>query len=211
MSSVSSVSRLRAGMARLVIATRFIPHGGANSTNPQPTTPAAAGGNSAAAGKPTALTLTANQVRIVDPQGSRSELRDAGNVVDGNPNTIWKTDHYNNTANFGGLKDGMGILVDLGSPKNVASVKVDFTTPGATVELRAGTQDFPSTADGDKQVESTYQTIGTPKVNAGPVVLLNSDGQPHQYLLIWISKLPAAQDQPTRYQVGVEDIQVLAS
>jgi hypothetical protein len=104
----------------------------------------------------------------------------------------------------------MGILVDLGAPKNVASVKVDFTAPGATVELKVGTQDFPSTKDGDGQLVSSYQTIGTPKT-AAAVVLLNSDGQPHQYLLIWISKLPQSLDQANRYQVGVEDIQVLAS
>jgi hypothetical protein len=79
------------------------------------------------------------------------------------------------------------------------------------VELKAGTQDFPSTTDGDKQVAATYQTIGTPKVNAPPVAVLPGDSQPHQYLLIWISKLPASVDQPTRYQVGVEDIQVSVS
>jgi hypothetical protein len=199
-------------MIGLLVATRYIPRGGGNG-NPQPTTPAGLGGNgtnSAPAGKPTALVLTPDQVRIVDPQGDRKEVQNAGNVVDGNPATVWQTQHYNNTANFGGLKDGMGILVDLGSPKNVASVKVDFTTPGATVELRAGTQDFGNTTDGDKQVESTYQTIGTPKADAGSVVLLNSDGQPHQYLLIWITKL-APSDQANKFQVGVEDIQVLAS
>lgn len=199
-----------------LLATRFIPSGsGGGGGNPQPTTPAGIGGNgtntAAPAGKATPLSLTPDQVRIVDPQGSRSELQNAGNVVDGNPNTVWKTDHYNNTPNFGGLKDGMGILIDLGSPKNVASVKVDFTEPGATVELKAGTQDFPSTTDGDKQVAATYQTIGTPKVNAPPVAVLPGDSQPHQYLLIWISKLPASADQPTRYQVGVEDIQVSVS
>jgi len=200
-------------MIGLLLATRYIPKGG-GAGNARPTTPAAVGagggGNSPAAGKPTALALTPNQVRIIDPQGSRSELQNVGNVVDGNPNTVWKTDHYNNTANFGGLKDGMGILVDLGSAKNVASVKVDFTAPGATVELKVGTQDFPSSKDGDGQLVSSYQTIGTPKA-AGSVVVLNSDGQPHQYVLIWISKLPPSVDQPNRYQVGVEDIQVLAS
>jgi hypothetical protein len=194
----------------LLIASRFIPKGDGGGS-PSPTRPAAVGGNSAPAGQPTAVPLTAGQVRIIDPQGTRSELHDVGNVVDGDPATIWKTESYKNSANFGGLKSGMGILVDLGSPKDVKSVKVSFTTPGATVELKAGTQDFPSSKDGDGQLIAAYQTIGTPKDNAGSSVLLNSDGRPIQYLLIWITKLPPSQERANEFQVGVEDIQVLAS
>jgi hypothetical protein len=194
----------------LLIASRFIPKGGGGGS-PQPTQPAAVGGNSAPSGKPTAVSLSPSQVRIIDPQGTRSELHDAGNVVDGDPTTIWKTESYKTSANFGGLKTGMGILVDLGSPKNVASVKINFTTPTATVELRTGTQDYPSTKDGDGQLVAAYQTIGTPKENAGSSVLLNSDGRSVRYLLIWITKLPPSQEKPGEFQVGVEDIQVLAS
>jgi hypothetical protein len=194
----------------LLIASRFIPKGNGGG-GPQPTTPAAVGGNSAPSGKPTVVALTPGQVRIVDPRGTRSELDHAGNVVDGDATSIWRTDSYKGSANFGGIKEGMGILVDLGSPRNVASVKVSFTTPGATVELKTGTQDYPSTKDGDGQLVAAYQTIGTPKENAGSSVLLNSDGRSVQYLLIWITKLPPSQEKANEYRVGVEDIQVLAS
>jgi hypothetical protein len=193
----------------LLIASRFIPKGG-NSGSPQPTTPAAVGGNSAPAGQPTAIALTPNQVRIVDPQGTRSEVAKAGNVVDGDPTTVWKTENYKGNANFGGIKTGMGILVDLGSPRDVKSVKINFTRPSATVELKTGTQDFPATKEGDNQLVASYQTIGTPKENAGSSVVLNNDGHAVQYLLIWITKLPPS-DLADQYQVGVEDIQVLAS
>jgi hypothetical protein len=196
--------------AGLLIASRFIPHGGGSGGN-QPTRPAVVGNQSAPAGQPTAVALTPGQVRVVDPQGTRSELRDSANVVDGNPATVWMSEHYYDRPDFGGRKAGMGILVDLGSPRDVKSVKVSFTTPGATVELKVGTQSYPSTNDGDAQLVSSYQTIGTPRENAGSQALLNSDGRQVQYLLIWITKLPPAQDRANQYQVGVEDIQVLAS
>ena len=196
--------------AGLLIASRFIPNGN-GSGGSAPTQPAVVGNQSQPAGKPTIIALTPGQVRIVDPQGTRSELRDAGNVVDGDPTTIWKTESYKGNPNFGGIKTGMGILIDLGSPKNVASVKVSFNTPGATVELKAGRQDFPSTKDGDTQLVGAYETVGTPRENAGSQLLLNSDGRSVQYLLIWITKLPPSQDKANEYQVGVEDIQVLAS
>jgi hypothetical protein len=195
----------------LLVATRFIPHSN-GAGNPPVTTPTTTGGGgpSASAGKPTALALTPSQVRIVDPQGTRTELSKVANVVDGDPSTIWQSDHYRGSANFGGLKDGMGILVDLGSPKTVAAVKINFTTPGATVELRTGTSDFPATKDGDTQLVAAYRTIGAPKENAGSSVLLPTDGRDVQYLLIWITKLPQS-ELANQYQVGVEDIQVLVS
>src|SRR5262249_38960887 len=132
----------------LLVATRFIPHGGGASNSPV-TTPTTSGGAGAStpAGQPTPVALTPNQVRIIDPQGNRTELSKVGNVVDGDPTTVWKTDNYKGNANFGGLKDGMGILVDLGQAKAVKAVKVNFTSPGATVELRAGTADYPSTKE----------------------------------------------------------------
>jgi hypothetical protein len=195
----------------LLAATRFIPHGNGTGNAPL-TTPTTTGGGDAStpAGKPTALALTPSQVRIIDPQGTRTELNKVGNVVDGDPTTIWQSDHYRGSANFGGIKDGMGILVDLGAAKEVAAVKVSFTTPGATVELRTGTSDFPATKDGDTQLVAAYQQDGAPKENAGSSVLLASDGRSVQYLLIWITKLPPS-DLANQYQVGVEDIQVLVS
>ena len=196
--------------AGLLIASRFIPHG-SGSNGPQPTQPAVVGNQSAPAGKPTPVALTPGQVRIIDPKGTRSELRDAGNVTDGNPATVWMSEHYFDRPDFGGRKDGMGILINLGSPREVTSVKVSFTTPGATVELKTGSQDYPSTSQGDSDLVAAYQTVGSPRENAPSQTLLNSDNRQVQYLLVWITKLPSAQDRANQFQVGVEDIQVLAS
>jgi eukaryotic-like serine/threonine-protein kinase len=196
-------------VAGLFIASRFLP-GSSSGGAPQLNPPTAGANTSQAAGKPVPVPLTANQVRVIDPMGTRSELRDIGNVVDGNPDTSWKTENYRGSANFGGIKDGMGILVNLGSPRAVASVKVSFIKPGATVELKTGSSDFPSTKEGDTQLLAAYTTLGTPKADAGSSVVLPSNNSPVQYLLIWITKLPPS-DQALSFQVGVEDIQVLAS
>ena len=45
------------------------------------------------------------------------------------------------SPNFGNLKPGMGVLIDLGAERDVANVKVDFLIPGATVEARVGSSD----------------------------------------------------------------------
>jgi len=191
----------------LLLAARFLVGTGTGAA-PAPT----ASGRTAAAptGKPKVLSIPPGQVRIVDaPGGTRTELRNAGNTVDGKPGTVWKTDHYQSSPRFGGKKAGMGILVDLGSPQSVADVEVDFANPGATVELRAGQLDTPATAAGDQQVIQTFTVVQQPVVvNATHDFLLAGDDPPVRFLLVWISELPAAADDPGRYQVGVSEIKV---
>ena len=161
-------------------------------------------------GQPTPVALTAKQLRIVDPGGTRSELGGVSAMVDGDQTTSWKTEHYVKNPAFGGNKPGMGILIDLGSPKDVTTVKITFANRGATVELRKGSTLPPATADGDNQVFQTYEPIGQPQ-EAGSTTVLNSDGHPVQYLLIWITKLPVSVDDSSRYQARIQEIEVSAT
>ena len=98
------------------------------------------------------IPLTADQVRVVDPpDGNRAELDDIGFVVDGELSTAWDTDTYNSAA-FGNLKPGMGILIDLGEARHVASVRVELGTPGATAEIRTGESDPGDSTAGDDEI-----------------------------------------------------------
>ena len=104
-------------------------------------------------GQPTVFSIPASQVRVIDPKGNRQrEFRDAANVVDGKISTTWRTDSYYGRPDFGGLKQGMGIWLDLGSPQQVASVKVDLSRQGASGELRVGSTDPGSSSAGDAVV-----------------------------------------------------------
>jgi len=159
-------------------------------------------------GQPTALALTGGQVRVVDGKGGdRQELSGADKTVDGSMSTGWNTQDYKPPADFGGLKPGMGLLVNLGSAKKVASVQVWLSAPGATIELRSGNNDPGSSADGDGTVLSRYTVVGDQHVDApANVILPGASDQPTQYLLIWISKLPS--DGKGGFQVGVQEIKV---
>jgi eukaryotic-like serine/threonine-protein kinase len=158
---------------------------------------------------PRPLKLTASQVRIVDPKGDRTELKNAGLTVDGDPNTGWKTDGYKNKPDFGGSKPGMGILIKLPEPVRVASVKVQLTMPGATAELRTGTADHEETSAGDKAIVDTYQVVGSPLVKHQGTMMVFAGDLNTQYLLIWITELPY--DSSTdRYRIGVQEITVEA-
>jgi hypothetical protein len=193
----------------LLLALKFLP-GSSNGSSSTPPATASVGTGAQPNGKPTRLTIPGNQVRVVDPGGDRTELAGAGNVVDGDAGTSWQTQHYNTPA-FGKLKPGMGILIDLGAPKNVSTVTIQFTNPGATVDLRSGTTNPPSTKAGDQQVLDGYKAIGQPREDAPSNTVFNANGSPVQYLLVWLSNLPVSIDDPTRFRVGIDEIQVTAN
>jgi eukaryotic-like serine/threonine-protein kinase len=198
-------------VAGLLLATQYLPKNKSVAA-PAPST-AASSANPVANNRPKPLPLSASQVRIVDPpRGSRSELRDAGNIVDGNENTAWMTEHYNEPK-FGNLKPGMGILLNLGSPQSVSNVNVSFTVPGATVQLYAGTSDpgaNGATSQTDQQVYKSYKPIGADPTEAKTTSILGvpDDVGKIQYLMVWISELPQTPDSSGRYVVGVSEIQV---
>lgn len=157
---------------------------------------------------PRPITLSANQVRIVDPGGDRAETKNSDRVVDGNPDTIWFTNGYKQ-SNFGG-KPGMGILIKLNEPAKVASVKVELTMAGATAELRTGAGDPGDTTVGDQEIEQSFTIVGKQQPDAGTTVVFPTDlSQPYQYLLIWITSLPT-EDQSAQfpYKIGVREITV---
>jgi Serine/threonine protein kinase len=171
--------------------------GAASETDPPPS-------------KPVKLDLKPNQLRVIDPEGDRTELDGVEKVVNGDPNDGWETDSYNRAA-FGNLKDGMGILINLGEPREVTSVRVEFSAPGFSAELRWGSRDYPSTSSGDRQLVDSYHRIGNPFEKADGSTVTFSDfvpGQKYQYLLLWITYLP--QNESGRYKIGVQEITVQA-
>jgi hypothetical protein len=199
---------LAIAVAGLLVGTQAL-SGGDNAPSPGRTS----GGNAApatpdgggAAAQPVALTPV--NVRVVDPDGKRDELDGAGNAIDGDLDTGWGPDHYN-SAKFGNLKSGMGILIDLGEPHAVTSVKVDLSATGATAQLRHGTVDPGDDRAGDEQINTTYPKIAE-FVNHDGTTMAFGGFDPdakYRYLMLWITEMPP--DGKGRFYVGVQEIAV---
>ncbi|MEV4196923.1 protein kinase family protein [Micromonospora globbae] len=182
-------------------------------TNPvaAPTSSAPAGGDGAPA--PTVGPLRIQDIRIVDPDSKkRDELDGAKKIIDKNEDEGWRTDRYPNDK-FGDLKRGMGVWIDLGAPHTVKSLQVTLSGTGASAELLTGTQNWPSTSSGDKQLLENYKTrIGQPYEDHDGATMafagFNPDAQ-YRYLLFWVTKLPA--DDDGGYRLGVQEITVQGS
>jgi hypothetical protein len=179
-----------------------------STTQPQSAASPAPSGASPT-GKPEQIRLTADQVRVIDPDSKpRDELDGVAAVVDGDLNEGWSTHSYERNPKFGGLKRGMGILINLNQPRHLTSVQVVLSAPGASAELRTGSIDAPSTSAGDKKIIDNYvNRIGEPYERYDGSTMTFSDFDPeqqYQYLLFWITELP--QDSPARYKIGVQEI-----
>src|SRR5690606_30997058 len=68
----------------------------------------------------------------LDPQGDGSEHPDEarnGYAFDGDPSTSWSSERYN-TPEWGGLKDGVGLILELDEPGPVRGLEIDTGVSG---------------------------------------------------------------------------------
>ena len=148
-------------------------------------------------GKPIAIT----GAQDFDPFGSDgSEYPDdVDKVYDGAPDTYWQTSYYA-SADFGRLKSGVGVILDLGKSQQVGKVTVSFVGD-TSVELRAASSDAgaqPASFDGYSKVAEGSGTTVTLK----PDKALKS-----RYLLVWLTELPVQADDG-KWRGRVSDIKV---
>ncbi|TDE52878.1 serine/threonine protein kinase [Nonomuraea mesophila] len=131
-----------------------------------------------------------------DPLGDGDEKSDIAKLaIDGKPGTLWKTESYS-SADLGRLKDGVGLLLDMGKSMQISDVVATLgDAPGATVELKVG-----DSADLD-----ALETVATKKDAAGKTTLTPEEPASGQYVLIWFTRVPtdAGKFHGTIYDVVV--------
>lgn len=172
--------------------------------DPAPSTGAPSSSPDGATAAP--LELSPSQVRVVDPPpGDRTELDGVEAVVDGDLGTGWRTATYYDGLSV--VKPGIGILVDLGEPRQVSTVQVEVNAGGATAELRTGDTDPGGTEDGDDTINDSYSTVGSPIEEAGTTMVFDGfdPDVTYQYLLVWFTDLPPSDDGD---QVEVQQVTV---
>ncbi len=137
-------------------------------------------------------------VHDFDPQGDGQEdPAHVADAVDGDPTTVWQTDHYQGNAHFGGLKQGVGLLLDLGSVREVSTVRIRLTTPGAAVEVHAG--------DSPRVDPATPALAGSDQ--AGQDLTLHVPTHHARYWLVWLTALPP--DGRGGFAEGIAEISLL--
>jgi hypothetical protein len=156
-----------AALAVIAVAAFAVNHD--NSNNPTTTSTGGGGGGGGA------VSLTGAGGYDPPPGDGTEHDSDAPNATDGDPATFWTTEHYG-SQDFGGIKKGVGLVLD--APRSVALKKLTVTTdtPGFTALVRAG--DSPESA----QADSSSQTV-----NGTTTFALN--GRAGSVYVLWITQL----------------------
>lgn len=110
-------------------------------------------------------------------------------VYDGSPQTVWTTEGYNSET-FGGVKQGVGITVDLGQAQKISSVTLDLPT-SAQATVYAG-----------DQATNSGTEIGKTEGRTGQVVLEPQSEVTAQYVTIWFTSLAPSDDGRYRASLG---------
>lgn len=157
---------------------------------------ASAAASSSAAQAVTALPVASAVAFGPDGPADGDDPGGAKYAINGGASQSWSTQWYA-TAQFGMLKHGTGLLLDLGGSVTVSSVVIDLSKyQGTVLEIRAGN----GTAPQDLAVVATAS-------NVGGVVRLTLPRPPTaRYLLVWFTQLPP--DGAGHYQETVSHVQV---
>ncbi|MCH0564405.1 MULTISPECIES: protein kinase family protein [unclassified Streptomyces] len=196
--AVSALLIAALGLGSWQLADALMDRGKSDDTQPTQTTD----GNDDNAQKPASgKSIGIEGARDFDPFGKDgSEYPgDVYKVYDSASGTYWQTSYYE-SARFGNLKPGVGVVLDLGRSQQVGQVTVSFM--GSTsVELRApsdSTGTSPTSFDGYVKVAEGKGTTVTLK----PTKTLNA-----RYLLVWLTELPIQADEG-KFRGRVIDVKV---
>jgi len=133
--------------------------------------------------------LDVEAVSDFDPQGTdggeNPEL--ARLAVDSKPATAWTTSSYFGSAQLGLLKDGVGLLLDLGQPQNVGSVSLLLQGSPTSVQVYAAPGDAarpPTALTGLDPVGEA--TAGDTELTVRPKSTLTS-----RWVMVWLTELPS--------------------
>lgn len=157
------------------------------------TSPGAAG-RSVAPARP----LSVAAIRDFDPEGDNGRENPArvASAIDGDEATAWTSETYTTPA-FGGAKDGLGLVLDLGGDRTVRAVEVDGSpgwsgdvvvaaTPGADRSSWGASAATVTDAPSKARVELTQPVTG-------------------RYILLWFTRLPPSG------RVAVDELRVLGT
>ena len=123
--------------------------------------------------------IQAAQVRVYDITGDPDNQNRVDRVIDGKPESAWKT--YDYKQPFPALKPGVGVMVSFAEPVKLAAVLIDSPSAGSKVEIR-------STSSGDANLDDTT-VIGQATLNEGRTEIRLDQAEPSQHLLLWITQL----------------------
>jgi len=165
------------------------------------TTRGAPGGHSPSA------TPTAPVTTILKPVSATAadNPSQAGAAIDGSTATNWSSQFYIGNPVFGGLRQGSGLILDMGKQVRLSQVQVQFgSTCCAAVHIEIGNSSDPSSENGFTRVASAS--------NAAVITNFKvTSAARGRYVMIWFTSLPPMAGSPNQYEAQVYNVVVRGS
>ncbi len=147
-------------------------------------------------------------VKIVDAQDFDPESdtgqenpKDTSLAIDGDPDTGWPTLTYRGNPALGGLKSGVGLILDLGADHKPRSMSITFDRAPTSFEVYAAPQGVTSAPSSLDQFDKVAAESG-----AGKQVTVKLAHEPTtRYLLVWLTRLPP---YPGGYRGQIDEVTV---
>ncbi len=127
---------------------------------------------------------------------------ETGNAIDGDPATRWRTDTYRASAEYGGAKPGVGLILSAPAPVTATALALVAATGGWTgrVYTAPGTTP-PATLAGWKPVSASFTAREVP-------MTIPLRGGPSRQYLIWITRLAPVD---TGFAASIADAELKAA
>lgn len=130
----------------------------------------------------------------LDPEGDGSENDAAAENVLPGVSGVWETDRYN-SAEFGNLKSGLGLGLELEEEATVTSVAIISGSPGGTVEIRVGDSADPEDAE----------TVATGELPDDTGTIELDEPATGTHVFVWITELPSVSEG---YRARISEIEL---
>ncbi len=169
----------------LIVAGVLIVVGLGSSRDPGEVPP---GGDDGSSGQVPSQPVEVAAVRDLDPpsQGGNGEEHpeQTGLVVDGDPATAWNTQSYKDGPRLAPYKQGVGLVLDLGSEQSVRSLVLTLGGSGYAFDVYAAAPGAraPTDVAGLDRVARERRAGGRTEVDLGEVTT--------RYLVVWLTALP---------------------
>jgi hypothetical protein len=168
----------------LLVAGVAAYHLGSGSADEEPEEPAATQASQSASPAPFSGITAVD----FDPQGSEPREENPDEVplvLDGDPATAWTTSTYEQNFGPAGLKDGVGLVLDLGGTMGVREIDV-ATLGGPTAVSVYVTETTPTGV-------AQLTPVGTAAGNGGLTVTLD-EAVSGRFVTVWLTSLPPVED-----------------
>jgi hypothetical protein len=140
------------------------------------------------------------EARDHDPGGDNAEEHPEAVhlAIDGDPATFWETEGYN-SADLGGTKSGVGLILDLGDPQRIRRVAVRTTLPGWRFEIHG--------SDDGESFSAPFASVGGKRrfVAEQGRTVVRLEEQQYRYVRIWVTRLAP---DGSRFRATIAEVEV---